>query len=104
MTDVLSGWYVLSAQTKEGKDTVQRVYVPPAKKGEASKLTVTLQIPKDFGSIKGRVFEDGGKTPVAGVGVMAVESHHCLVNMWGVEEAALNLQINESQTICVGGG
>jgi hypothetical protein len=35
---------------------------------------------------------------------MAIESHYYLVNMWGSEQAALNLQINENQTICVGGG
>jgi len=104
LTDVPSGWHVLSARTKDGKDAVKWVYVPPSKDGEEQRISVTLQLPKEFGSIKGRVLKDGGKTPAAGVGVMAIESHYYLVNMWGVEGAAENLQIDENQTICVGGG
>lgn len=104
LTDISSGWHVLSAQTKDGKDVVRWVYVPPTREGKAQQISVTLQIPKEFGSIKGRVFKDGGKTPAEGVGVMAIESHYYLVNMWGTQEAALNLQIDENQTICVGGG
>lgn len=94
----------MSARTKDGKDAVKWVYVPPSKDGEEQRISVTLQLPKEFGSIKGRVLKDGGKTPAAGVGVMAIESHYYLVNMWGVEGAAENLQIDENQTICVGGG
>ncbi len=71
---------------------------------KAQQISVTLQIPKEFGSIKGRVFKDGGETPAESVGVMAIESHYYLVNMWGAQEAALNLQIDENQTICLGGG
>jgi len=103
LKNVPSGWHVLSARTKDGKDTAQWVYVPPAK-DEPTQVSVTLQIPKEFGSIKGKVFKDGGKTPAAGIGIMAIECHYYLVNMWGVEQAALNLQVNENQTICVGGG
>ncbi len=103
LKNVPSGWHVLSARTKDGKDTAQWVYVPPTK-DKPAQVSVTLQIPKEFGSIKGKVFKDGGKTPAAGIGIMAIECHYYLVNMWGVEQAALNLQVNENQTICVGGG
>jgi uncharacterized GH25 family protein len=98
-----SGWHILSARTKDGRDAAQWVYVPPAK-GKPAQVSATLQIPKEFGSIKGKVLKDGGKTPAAGIGIMAIESHYYLVNMWDSEQAALNLQINENQTICVGGG
>lgn len=104
LTDVTSGWHVLSARTKDGKDAVQWVYVPAEKGSEKQKVSVTLQIPKEFGSIKGRVFKDGGKTPAAGVGLMAIESHYYLINMWDAEQAVMNLQVDENQTICVGGG
>ncbi|MFA0741232.1 MAG: hypothetical protein DFNUSKGM_001342 [Candidatus Fervidibacter sacchari] len=103
LKNVPSGWHVLSARTKDGKDTARWVYVPPAK-DKPAQVSVTLQIPKEFGSIKGKVLKDGGKTPAAGIGIMAIECHYYLVNMWGVEQAALNLQVNENQTICVGGG
>ncbi len=103
LKNVPSGWHVLSARTKDGKDTAQWVYVPPTK-DKPAQVSATLQIPKEFGSIKGKVFKDGGKTPAAGIGIMAIECHYYLVNMWGVEQAALNLQVNENQTICVGGG
>jgi uncharacterized GH25 family protein len=103
LKNVSSGWHVLSARTKDGKDTAQWVYVPPAK-DKPAQVSVTLQIPKEFGSIKGKVLKDGGKTPAAGIGIMAIECHYYLVNMWDSEQAALNLQINENQTICVGGG
>ncbi len=104
LTDISLGWHVLSAQTKDGKDTVRWVYVPPTRDSKEQQISVTLQIPKEFGSIKGQVFKDGGKTPAEGVGVMAIESHYYLVNMWGTQEAAENLQIDENQTICIGGG
>lgn len=104
LTDISSGWHVLSARTKDGKDAVQWVYVPPTRDSKTQQISVTLQIPKEFGSIKGRVFKDGGKTPAEGVGVMAIESHYYLVNIWGTQEAVENLQIDENQTICVGGG
>ena len=103
LKNVPSGWHVLSARTKDGKDTARWVYVPPAK-DKPAQVSVTLQIPKEFGSIKGKVLKDGGKTPAAGIGIMAIECHYYLVNMWSVEQAALNLQVNENQTICVGGG
>jgi len=103
LKNVSPGWHILSARTKDGKDTAQWVYVPPAK-DKPAQVSVTLQIPKDFGSIKGKVLKDGGKTPAAGIGILAIECHYYLVNMWGSEQAALNLQINENQTICVGGG
>jgi hypothetical protein len=103
LKNVPTGWHVLSARTKEGRDAVRWIYVPPAK-GKPAQVSAMLQIPKEFGSIKGKVLKDGGKTPAAGIGVMAIESHYYLVNMWGSERAALNLQINENQTICVGGG
>ncbi|MFN4180847.1 MAG: hypothetical protein ACK4I8_11080, partial [Armatimonadota bacterium] len=104
LTDISSGWHVLSARTKEGKDAVQWVYVPPTRDSKAQQISVTLQIPKEFGSIRGRVFKDGGKTPAEGVGVMAIESHYYLVNIWGTQEAVENLRIDENQTICIGGG
>jgi hypothetical protein len=103
LKNVPSGWHVLSARTKDGRDAAQWVYVPPAK-DKPAQVSATLQIPKEFGSIKGKVLKDGGKTPAAGIGIMAIESHYYLVNMWDSEQAALNLQINENQTICVGGG
>jgi uncharacterized GH25 family protein len=103
LKNVPSGWHVLSARTKEGRDAVRWIYVPPAK-DKPAQVSATLQIPKEFGSIKGKVLKDGGKTPASGIGVMAIESHYYLVNMWGSEQGALNLQINENQTICVGGG
>jgi len=103
LKNVPSGWHVLSARTKDGRDAAQWVYVPPAK-GKPAQVSATLQIPKEFGSIKGKVLKDGGKTPASGIGIMAIECHYYLVNMWGSEQAALNLQINENQTICVGGG
>jgi uncharacterized GH25 family protein len=103
LKNVPSGWHVLSARTKEGRDVVRWIYVPPAK-DKPAQVSAALQIPKEFGSIKGKVLKDGGKTPASGIGIMAIESHYYLVNMWGSEQAALNLQINENQTICVGGG
>ncbi len=103
LKNVPSGWHVLSARTKDGRDAVRWIYVPPAK-GKPAQVSATLQIPKEFGSIKGKVLKDGGKTPAAGIGIMAIECHYYLVNMWGSEQAALNLQINENQMICVGGG
>ncbi len=94
----------MSARTKEGIDAVQWVYVPPPENGKPAQISVTLQLPQKFGAIKGTVLKDGGKTPAVGVGIMAIESHYYLVNYWGTEDAALNLQVRDDQTICVGGG